>query len=121
VTKMTPAEVNESNERLAWMNRYHLKEKPGGVKFKFNLGDTVRIALPSSVFGKGYHYQYSETVYRIVKRRETAPPVYELEPVEVGGSLPLNEGYYEDEMQRVDLSGGKKVKLRPVPKRKRVI
>ena len=52
--KMTPSEVNKSNEKKVYANQYDSYFKVSSYKFKFQIGDYVRIPVDKKLFEKGY-------------------------------------------------------------------
>jgi hypothetical protein len=111
--KMTPTEASKpENEKRAWQNLYsgrisekeqegrkEGRKKRGGVaKFKYQVGDYVRLSEERRVFQKGYKQRWTEEVYRIVKQSSRDPVVYRLEDLT---GEPLIGSFYELELQRV--------------------
>jgi hypothetical protein len=100
--KMTPTEASRpENTKRVWQNLYgkrvrHIPESR--IKFKYQLGDFVRISEERDVFRKGYKQGWSREVYRIVKRSPRDPVVYKLEDL---GGEPLIGSFYEPELQKV--------------------
>ena len=65
---MRPVDVNETNESIVWQKLYGEEpEKP--VRFKFDIGDQVRINKTRRTFKKGYLPNWTEEVH--VYRNET--------------------------------------------------
>ena len=50
---MGPVDVNEANEGVVWQNLYD-NESARSTKYKFNIGDQVRISKTRQTFKKGY-------------------------------------------------------------------
>jgi hypothetical protein len=53
--KTSPASVNKKNENKIWSTLYGYKKEDGNpvsIKFKFNVGDQVRISKSKLVFDK---------------------------------------------------------------------
>lgn len=93
---MKPNEVNYENQEELWQELYYEPEM--STKFKFDIGDRVRISKYSTVFGKGYLPLWSEEVFTISRRHRTNPPVYSLK--DDSGSE-LTGTWYEPELQRI--------------------
>lgn len=94
---MAPIEVNKQNENYVRKKLYPLAylEQP---KYRFRVGETVRIAQEKSVFGKGYRQQWSDEIFKVEKQIETDPPVYKLR--DFNGELIVGT-FYEPELQSV--------------------
>ena len=63
--KMAPAEATVQNESEVGRRLYPLKKK---LKFKFNIGDKVRISKERKEFKKRYLASWSEEIFTIVTR-----------------------------------------------------
>jgi transposase InsO family protein len=109
--KMTPTEASQpENEKQVWQNLYggristeapaqgKKKQRVGTAKFKYQIGDYVRLSEERGVFQKGYKQRWTEEVYRVAKRSARDPVVYRLEDL-IGE--PLIGSFYELELQRV--------------------
>jgi hypothetical protein len=109
--RMTPTEAsNPENERRVWRNLYSGRI-PEGVKhkkdtkrvhhphkFKYKLGDYVRLSEERGVFRKGYKQRWTEEVFRVIKQTPRDPVVYKVEDLK---GEPLVGSFYEVELQRV--------------------
>jgi hypothetical protein len=101
--RMAPAQVNEGNVKEVWQNLYgdyFRKRVLSGPKrkFKFEIGDHVRLSSYRGVFRKGYEQGWTEEIYTISRRMLRDPPVYVVKDYhnsEVAGV------FYEPELQRV--------------------
>src|SRR5262249_55410619 len=71
---------------------------PSRIKYKYQVGDHVRISEERDVFRKGYRQGWSIEIYRIVKRSPRDPVVYKLEDL---SGEPLIGSFYEPELQKV--------------------
>jgi len=102
--KMTPTEASRpENTKQVWQNLYaHTsvvrKIPPSRIKFKYRLGDHVRISEEHDVFRKGYKQRWSKEVYRVIKQSPRDPVVYKLEDLQ---GEPLVGSFYEPELQKV--------------------
>jgi hypothetical protein len=109
--KMTPTEASQpENEKRAWRNLYsgrvserelggrRGRKKKKQIRFKYQVGDYVRLSEERKVFQKGYKQRWTEEVYRIVKQSSRDPVVYRLEDLT---GEPLIGSFYELELQRV--------------------
>ena len=71
------------------------------VRFKFKVGDKVRISKKKGTFEKGYLPNWTDEVFFIAQRLRRMPPVYRLR--EYDGTM-LERTFYERELQRVQQS-----------------
>ena len=86
------------------LNRHYLSffKRKSSPKFKFKLGDTVRVSKIKHPFMRSYKHQSNEELFKIVEVRKNMPiPMYILKSWE---SLDVIKGaFYESELTRVDL------------------
>ena len=95
--KMRPADVNENNASEVWNNLYrNLFKKP--TKYKFKVGDQVKISKHKRIFEKGYLPSWTEETFTVAKRLPRDPPVYRLK--EADGDW-IQGTFYEFELQKV--------------------
>ena len=93
---MTPAEVGPHNEEELRGRLYPVK--PKSYKWRYDIGDRVRIATQKTPFRKGYLGDWSEEIFEIASRLATIPVTYELR--DLGGEL-IKGRFYEPEVQKV--------------------
>ncbi|KAK3910232.1 Putative uncharacterized transposon-derived protein [Frankliniella fusca] len=67
-------------------------------KPKYKVGDYVRIIREKQVFEKGYTWNWSEEIFKIVQVIPHAVPVYRLEDLDKD---PIEGTFYEMELQKV--------------------
>ena len=68
--KMRPADVNENNASEVWNNLYrNLFKKP--TKYKFKVGDQVKISKHKRIFEKGYLPSWTEDTFTVASARPT--------------------------------------------------
>jgi hypothetical protein len=72
-----------------------MKEAP---KWKFQLGDNVRITVYKHVFVKGYIQNWTDEIYTIIQRYATAPVTYGIEDLR---GEDIKGRFYEQELQKV--------------------
>ena len=76
--KMKPADVNENNASEVWHNLYrNLFEKP--TKYKFKVGDQVKISKHKRIFEKGYWIQGTFYEFELQKVIETEKHLFRIE------------------------------------------
>lgn len=103
--KMTPNSVKPSNVIDVHQNLYPEDfDKKEKAKFKFNVGDKVRISREKGKFEKGYEANYSEEIYVIVERLPRKPPVYKLHDLK---GKPFDAIFYEPELIKVQTKADK--------------
>ena len=96
--KTKPRLVNHENEQHIWHVLYDKDLIDGDVKFRFHIGDQVRITKSRRAFQKGYEPNFSEEIFTISKRIARSPPVYKLRDYkgdEIDGT------FYEAELQKI--------------------
>ena len=93
--KMAPSEVTVQNESEIGRRLYPPKK---ALKFKFNIGDTVRISEERGQFKKGYIGSWSEEIFTIVTRNPSDPVTYEI--TDYSGEK-IKGKFYEYELQRI--------------------
>ena len=77
---MRPVDVNKDNERLVWQRLYGDGELTNrSPRYRFQLGDQVRVARWRKVFDKGYTPTFTREVYTVVERIPRRYPVYRLQ------------------------------------------
>jgi len=93
---MSPLEVNRDNEDIVRARLYPLK--PKHYKWKYKVGDRVRMAKQRLPFHKGYLGHWTEEVVEIAARLPTTPVTYEQRDLS-GESI--KGRFYEPEIQKV--------------------
>ena len=93
---MAPLQVKRGNESIVRARLYPPKTK--SFKWKYSVGDKVRIAMQRKPFRKGYLGQWSEELFEIATRCPTKPVTYELRDF-AGESI--KGRFYEPEIQKV--------------------
>ena len=73
-----PINVTQKNEREVWHTLYGEREKEEPVKYKFEVGDQVRISKMKRRFEKGYLPNFSKEIFTISQQIPRHPPVYKL-------------------------------------------
>lgn len=96
--KMKPVEVTPDRVLEVYKNLYG-NLKPRSDKAKFKVGDHVRISREKQKHEKGYFWNFSEEIYKVVQVIPHQLPLYRLEDLdqdEVEGT------FYEQELQKVE-------------------
>jgi transposase InsO family protein len=95
--KTKPANVTVENEKKIWHTLYdHSSLK--NVKYKFKIGDQVRISKIKRKFEKGFSQNFSAEIFTISKRVPRDPPVYKLKDYD---NEELKGTFYDKELQKV--------------------
>ena len=74
--KIKPADVTVFNAQSVWRTLHG--RKTVSKKYKFKVGDQVKISKYKTVFDKGYLPSWTEETFTIVQRLPRNPPVYRL-------------------------------------------
>lgn len=83
VLGVAPNDVNRTNEYALFHRQYGKNLIPQHlIKAKFDIGEHVRIRLPSRIFEKSYEPKFTVQVYKIINvLKYSNPPKYDLEAV----------------------------------------
>jgi hypothetical protein len=92
---MSPNDVTADNAQQVAERMYPLKEVP---KWKFQMGDTVRITVYKNVFVKGYIQNWTDELYSVAQRYVSIPVTYGLKDL---AGEPIKGRFYEQELQKV--------------------
>ena len=93
-----PINVTQKNEREVWHTLYGEREKEGPVKYKFEVGDQVRISKMKRTFEKGYLPNFSKEIFTASQQIPRHPPVYKLKDYD---QEELSGTFYNEEFQKV--------------------
>ena len=96
--KKKPADVSVDNEKQVWHTLYDDRDEVKHVKYKFNIGDQVRISKIKRTFEKGYLPNFSKEIFTVSKQIPRDPPVYKLKDYD---GEELKGTFYENELQKV--------------------
>ena len=96
--KTTPADVTADNEKQVWRTLYDHNDDVKHVKYKFKIGDQVRISKMKRKFEKGYLPNFSKEIFTISKQVPRDPPVYKLRDYD---GEELKGTFYDKELQKV--------------------
>ena len=93
----TPDSITEHNTLNVWRES-HAQRREQRSKFKFQVGNKVRISRDKQLFEKGYMHNWSEEYFIIVERLSRIPPVYRLND---RNNQQLKGVFYEYQLQKV--------------------
>ena len=93
-----PINVTQKNERVVWHTLYGEREKEKPVKYKFEVGDQVRISKMKRRFEKGYLPNFSKEIFTVSQQIPRHPPVYKLKDYD---QEELSGTFYNEELQKV--------------------
>ena len=100
--KIEPNKVSPENENQIYENLYGFKKNEGDStflkKFKFSIGDFVRLSKIKKTFEKGYTRNYTREIFLIENIKPTNPVSYIL--TDLKGEK-LFGSFYEQELQKV--------------------
>ena len=111
--KMKPAEVTVFNAQDVWRTLYG--KQASIIKYKFKVGDQVKIGKYKRVFQKGYLPSWTEESFTVAQRLPRNPPVYRLK--EADGEL-IRGTFYEAELQKVTESSDHLFRIEKILKRR---
>ena len=95
--KMAPIEVTHQNESIIRQRLYGSNRGPK-EKFKYEIGDTVRITGRRRFQEKGYRGNWSEEIFTVCNRYHTRTPTYGLKDY-LGEAI--KGKFYKQELQKV--------------------
>ena len=95
--KTKPVDVTAENEKKVWHTLYD-HDPVKNVKYKFKIGDQVRISKMKRTFEKGYLPNFSKEIFTISKQIPRDPPVYKLKDLD---GEELKGTFYEKELQKI--------------------
>jgi transposase InsO family protein len=95
---MPPKDVNKQNEQDLKIKLYGDPDKPVFIKFKFKIGDYVRLIIDKKVYEKDATIKWSDEIYIVDQLVPSSPPVYKIRDLK--GTL-YNWNYYAQELQAV--------------------
>jgi transposase InsO family protein len=97
---MAPANVKQTDQIYIRQKLYGTKSKGKLKKYKYQVGDHVRISKAKRVFKKGYLPNWTEEVFIITNRTNRTEPIYHIE--DLNGEK-IDGTFYEKELQRIQL------------------
>ena len=95
--KMKPTQVTKANQSKVWDTLYS-GDVQKQVRFKFQVGDRVRISKVKRMFEKSYLPNFTEEMFTVYKRFARQVPVYKLK--DDAGEI-LEGTFYEPELQKI--------------------
>lgn len=93
---LRPIDISKHDTPFLHANIYNY-QKLGDRKFKFNIGDNVRISKNRLTFHKGYYPNFSTEIFKIIHRKNTFPPVYYIKDT---NDQIIKGAFYEQELQK---------------------
>ena len=102
--KTSPSQVTKTNEDQIWQTIYgHGKQEPSEkpIKFKFKVGDLVRISKAKTIFEKGYTANWTRELFKIYECLPRSPPVYKIIDTHPTKPEVIQGVFYEENLQKV--------------------
>ncbi len=97
--KEKPVNVTVENEQEIWHTLYGDRpSRKRKIKYKFSVGDEVRISKMKRKFEKGYLPNFSREIFTVSKQVPRYPPVYKLKDYD---QEELDGTFYNEELQKV--------------------
>uniref|UniRef100_A0A3B1JVY7 Integrase catalytic domain-containing protein n=1 Tax=Astyanax mexicanus TaxID=7994 RepID=A0A3B1JVY7_ASTMX len=110
--KMKPVEVDETNSFKVFKTLYGLfPSRVKKLRFKFKIGDVVRISRLKAHFEKGYEQNYTDEYFTISERIPRDPPVYKLHDAD---GEEITGTFYEPELQKIIVGKDKSFKIEKI-------
>lgn len=95
---ISPVKVNKRNRKKVWNYQYKNELKKSKSKFKYKIGDRVRLVKIKKTFGKGYLPSFTQESFQICDRLNTTPLSYK---VMDKSSEILKGTFYAEELTKV--------------------
>lgn len=127
-TGFSPASITPSNKNQVWANQYLIpairkwknalpqQKLIRHPKFKYKVGDTVRVSYSKTVFQRGYDHKFSTEYFRVDSRyRRDGQPIYQLN--DLGGDR-IDGSFYQHELQKVIIPKNKLYEVEKIIKTK---
>ena len=95
---MAPNDVNETTEELVRSRLYPIKNRKTSTRWRYNVGDAVRISRRKGTFDKSYEGNWSREIFKIDSRLPTVPVTYTLTDL-MGESI--KGRFYQPEIQKI--------------------
>ncbi|KAK3743003.1 hypothetical protein QZH41_007221 [Actinostola sp. cb2023] len=117
--RRNPDSVTHENAQVVWHTLYDDDVKPTSSRrrFRFRVGDQVRMSKLARAFKKGYLHNWTEEVFVIASQMQGTPPRYKLN--EWDGD-PIEGSFYEQELQRVTVRPEDSFRVEAIVKRPRM-
>ena len=107
--KTSPASINETNVKTTFQTLYG--SRASSPKYKFRVGDTVRLSKAKKTFDKGYIPNWTEEYFIVTDRFPRTPPVYTIKDT---NNEAVEGTFYEKELQKVIMVLGHTYKIERV-------
>ncbi|CAB3998846.1 uncharacterized transposon-derived [Paramuricea clavata] len=96
--KVRPVDVTAENEKQVWHTLYDGHSVRKAPKYRFRVGDQVRISKMKHTFEKGYLPNFSKEIFTVSKQIPRDPPVYKLKDYD---DEELKGTFYDKELQKI--------------------
>ena len=93
---IAPASVNVKNERRVRQKLFH--KHPQKPKWRFDIGQRVRISKRKQAFEKGYMPGWTQEIFIIRKKFSTTPVTY---AIKVVADEEIKDRFYQPELQLI--------------------
>ena len=107
--KLTPNQVTPENQQDLYEKLYlptELQREKTLIKYKFQIGDKVRIPVERRPFKKGYEQTWTDELFVVHRRIPSHPPRYKL--IDLNGEE-IKSSFYAQELQLAQDTGVYKV------------
>jgi transposase InsO family protein len=108
-----PSSVDYGNQLRVWREKFI---KNTQIKFKYKVGDHVRISKNKGLFEKGYYANWTEEYFIISERLARNPPVYRIKDL---NNEDITGIFYEEELQSVTTPPDFKYPIAKIIKKKK--
>ena len=98
--KTAPNNVTKKNRNKIWRIQFPPTTFTSKKKFRFKIGDFVRLSKLQHIFAKKYLPTFTKEIFIIADRLKTSPPTYRV--MDMNDEL-IKGSFYENEMTRVKI------------------
>ena len=115
--RRSPASVTHANAQEVWHTLYDgvVPARPP-LRYRFRVGDHVRLSQKERPFKKGYQPNWTEEVFQVASRMRGRPPRYKIQEWD---KSPIEGSFYESELERVTVRPDDLYRVESVVKRRR--
>lgn len=95
---IAPNEVSKTNKASLWKKMFQYTPDDG-AKYRFNVGDTVRLSNATETFEKGYEQRWTDEIFIITEKLiSRSPATYKIKDM---NNEAIDGFFYNEEMQKV--------------------
>ena len=122
LTGLPPSQITEENDVIVALNMLKKMERKAGLpvhrKYRYNIGDSVRVRKVKGPFTRGFHETFSEELFLITHREiKQYLPLYKLKDTD---NTPILGTFYEPQLCAAQEVNNQYYRIEKILKRRRV-